>query len=578
MKRPRLAPVVIILVSTTILAFVTLKKDPLQQKLNDPSLIQTLAESTAKSLLQSAITQLEQRWETQFFFASDELSIYNQPLTITGTFPGLSARSPINLSKLEITGGTIPSTYWSYIDPHNPNNALDPQKGLFTYIRNVPLFAKVVADLPNGNEMTTFAVQILQVRDTPLSLYPTFSNRTQELSVQLVGYPNHAKTPPIRNNPYALIEPNLFVSDSNYKGEGELAKFSRKAGLIIRLHEKNQAPPSHAHSLSANYSISFNKLYRLNNNPKLDASGDVQEIPILADATFVSKLINMREYAEHPSSGYPTSGFYDQYQNQAMDALEISIDQLRTAIDDTHSDFNPFAWILNYNPQEDYNGVIYIEFPKDSGMSGRSDKITVSKNNVALLLSHASKVPNPTYNQVPERHTGFTVATNSLLYTLGNFNADGNLHTGTLNNPDNAHNPEPPCALAADTITLLSENWNPMDSKKIASRRHAQSTEICAALLAGSHCTANPYPFPKLLEDWSHTTLRIRGSMACLYECEIGSPFMPPGPTYKSPKTEFGHYSEFLLGKYPPAIPMIRTFHSLSFHLLSENEYNELRF
>jgi hypothetical protein len=247
----------------------------------------------------------------------------------------------------------------------------------------------------------------------------------------------------------------------------------------------------------------------------------------------------------------------------------------------------------NYYMPHRYNGVVYVEFPPDPSHTPRaSDKIVKSAENLGLLLTQGGgadpyagtgKVPDPAYNiDKADRDRGFTLATNNTLYVRGHFNADGNLATPSgvaFTESDSVAAPDPPVALAADAITILSPNWSLANS--VNTNPVAHHTEFCAAIVCGLMPTnkggatvssGGSHNFPRFLENWGGKTFRYRGSLVALFESEIQNQRWSTG-YYSPPARQWGFFSEFARGNYPPGTPNVRSFRKVDFRFLTPAEF-----
>ncbi len=128
-------------------------------------------------------------------------------------------------------------------------------------------------------------------------------------------------------------------------------------------------------------------------------------------------------------------------------------------------------------------------------------------------------------NSIPS--PGFTVASENPVYVQGNYNA-----TAT----DTAAEPNQSCAIIADAVTLLSNDWNDIrsfTSPNSASGRNASATGFRAAIISGKG-RAFPRPtgwtpmvdfgtdggvhdFLRFLETWDTNELRYSGSLVSFY-------------------------------------------------------------
>jgi len=335
------------------------------------------------------------------------------------------------------------------------------------------------------------------------------------------------------------------------------------------------------------------------------------------------------------------NGLYDGRRGTTISTLNLDVKQLKNYVDNNVSGeatnatnlFNG-SGSLAFNPANSYNGVVYVEFPEEPGNATRMNSVAGTGNTtypgdyvldsvggntalsngntslqntstnttgipVGLVLydamstsnSSVTGVPNPNYATTTEgtvgRVSGFTVGTNNALYTIGNFNADGNMNTPksdtsgntTYNSSmsDNATNIDPVVCLAADSVTSLSGSWN----SRSGSEGTASPTEVNAAVLAGivpsekvssTGESGGVQNFPRFLENWSGVVFRYRGSMVCMYESELAN--QPWGGTYYSPPSrEWGFYNQFAKGFYPPGTPNARSYYRVNFSYLSKSVY-----
>ena len=684
-----------------------------ERRFNERSFTRLKAKNAAESLAEYGVAQLIARWQNATSFTTDELLSANQPLVIPASASTFFSSEIVD-SDLELKGGTVPPGEWNYIDPKDPGNEFDSQKGKLVFARNVKIYAKAAAKIPHSNDkVISYVKEILQVRDAPLLAHAVFYNLDMEFhpgpkmemygpvhangdiwvsaidklyfhstvttagkfhhgmmsdpgtsqtgtvyfqdsegdwisdykgsgskslsssyydsnytvikngvpspgwrelasnrwdgnvqstehsvpKLNLIGFPDYVRDNPATeavddalNYAYAIIEPNLPTSSPDNKGIGEKEKYARKAGLIVRLYKTNDPStvPTHAQHLTGDYYVSFNKLKRINpllpnSEAELDANGNVQEIPVAVSSSFVSDVFQLHTYQEDPSTNKPTSSFWDARREKGLDILQLDVGEFREGVDNTDSHYKPYVWTSNYVPVTDYNSVVYVEFPMDASQTGRPDKVNVSVDNMGLYLVDGKKVPNPSYNNIPTRDSGFTLATNNAIYVKGDFNADGSFATGTETAPDNPLSPEPPVALAADSITILSDQWNFAKSKNSTSDRPAEDTEVNTALITGIAITnkggdtnmasGGTHNFPRFLENWSNKKFLYRGSLVALFESEIANQTVSTS-YYSPPIRLWGFYDQFAKGNYPPGTPNVRSFRRLDFRFIDKAEYD----
>lgn len=155
---------------------------------------------------------------------------------------------------------------------------------------------------------------------------------------------------------------------------------------------------------------------------------------------------------------------------------------------------------------------------------------------------------------------GLTVATPNPLYVKGHYNATGSsVGTGDTSNTK-------PASLIADSINILSGNWNDSNGNKSLSSRVASDTTVNAAFLAGivetvpGKYSGGLENFPRFLENWSGRTFTYNGSMVVLYGSQIGdAPWPGTGTVYNAPNRNWSFDVNFLNpDKIPPLCPSVR--------------------
>ncbi len=173
-----------------------------------------------------------------------------------------------------------------------------------------------------------------------------------------------------------------------------------------------------------------------------------------------------------------------------------------------------------------------------------------------------------------------TFATNNVLYVQGHFNADGDTSSG-----DSAYQAEIadelPVALMGDAVTFLSVDFT--DAGIAANNEpNADTTEVSAAVVSGTRppnkqgddtYSGGAHNFPRFLESWSGETFYIRGSLVCLYECEIDDSTWST-QYYNPPSRGYGFNSLFAEGTYPPGTPILRAYRRINYTNISQHEYN----
>lgn len=157
---------------------------------------------------------------------------------------------------------------------------------------------------------------------------------------------------------------------------------------------------------------------------------------------------------------------------------------------------------------------------------------------------------------------GLTVATPDPLYVQGNYNVDST-QLGTSNTSKSK-----PAALVADSINVLSGNWNDANSSLGLNKRIANDTTVNAAFLAGIVQSGNGYysggveNFPRFLEDWSSKTFTYNGSMVVMFPSQVGvGTWKGTGGNYYNPPTRAWNFDLNFSDptKLPPMTPRVST-------------------
>jgi hypothetical protein len=165
---------------------------------------------------------------------------------------------------------------------------------------------------------------------------------------------------------------------------------------------------------------------------------------------------------------------------------------------------------------------------------------------------------------------GLTIATARPLYVKGHFNLNNYDDTPGLTDTSQTQ----PASLVGDSITILSTSWNDGYTKDTAlGGRPAANTTVNAALLAGivpsttdaggnKHYSGGVENFPRLLEDWSGSTLTINGSMVALFPSRYATNYWSdpnsPSSYYYRPARQWAFDKNFLnWNKLPPCTPQL---------------------
>jgi hypothetical protein len=196
---------------------------------------------------------------------------------------------------------------------------------------------------------------------------------------------------------------------------------------------------------------------------------------------------------------------------------------------------------------------------------GRKNRVSGARHALKLVNGALGNLPTK-----PDGTGGFTVASENPVYVQANYNADSS-GFGTGNAA---------AAIIADAVTLLSNNWNDLNSFKNPTRvgqgrRNATTTWYRFAVISGK-TVSFPRPawsaaddfgtdgglhnFLRFLESWSGQTCNYMGSLVSLYYSESANgTFKCCTTVYSAPTRNFSFDSNFLdLSKLPPGSPNFR--------------------
>ena len=224
-----------------------------------------------------------------------------------------------------------------------------------------------------------------------------------------------------------------------------------------------------------------------------------------------------------------------------------------------------------------WNGAVYIDV-RAPNMGTPDQSVCVRLVN-GTVANGSSLIPNYGPNGI-----GFSLATNAPLYILGNFNADGVVGTNAGTTPDDGQDGssghtsrESPSSLAADSITILSNDWSDVNDSYSLKPTAAANVEIASAFLVGLTPTATAmsggaHNLPRFLENWTNVTVAIRGSLVEMFNCKIST---QPWSTayYGAPVRKWGFDVLFQNGVYPPFTPKVMSYRRVDFTDLTAAQY-----
>lgn len=244
---------------------------------------------------------------------------------------------------------------------------------------------------------------------------------------------------------------------------------------------------------------------------------------------------------------------------------------------------------------EDFNGNgvvdVYGETPRLNGMNAgpytaaarpwtllpAATQLETARRNFPIFFRRALKITNGSdLNGAAAGLTGLTIASENPVYLQGNWNAPGNFngaHVAT--------------SILADSVTLLSNNWNDLNSltnpysRNSATQRNATTTWYRLAIIAGKGISfAQPagtgqdygtdggaHNFLRYIEDWTDQTLNFRGSIVSLYRSrQATGTYKCCAIVYNPPTRGYNFDAEFLTpALLPPRTPMFRDVNTTGF-------------
>ncbi len=182
--RPRNAgsTLVLVVIFTAVLSIMAaslLRFGVTERRLNHSNILFTEARNASESMVEYGFAELKARWQRQTSFPKNELR--KNPLSIPDTatdFFGSGSR--VVYDGLELVGGKVPAGQWTFIDPKDPANVSDPQKGKMVFSRGVKVYGKAVVSDPTLGSKTAYCEEVFNVRDAPLFSHAIFYNMDLE--------------------------------------------------------------------------------------------------------------------------------------------------------------------------------------------------------------------------------------------------------------------------------------------------------------------------------------------------------------------------------------------------------------
>jgi hypothetical protein len=238
---------------------------------------------------------------------------------------------------------------------------------------------------------------------------------------------------------------------------------------------------------------------------------------------------------------------------------------------------------VNGNGKLDTFGAATLGLGYAAASSGSPNKsvncLNAARPNWVSGARHAVRLVDGALGELPSRpdngEGGFTLAAENAAYIDGDYNAAGSFG-----------DPHVSAAIVADTVTLLSNAFNDLESfnsPATTAGRKASTTWFRVAIASGKNINF-PQPafagvpqdfgtdggvhnFLRYLEDWGGVTSNYLGSMASLYYSQYATGvFKCCGTVYGAPTRNYAFDTDFLdISKMPPGTPKFRDVVSLGF-------------
>lgn len=179
--RERGSALILVVIMTAALSLVgasLLNLGATERRLNKSSFLHRQAQNGAESMVEYGFAELKNRWRRETSFPNNALR--SNPLAIPPSANDFFEEAKIRFEDLQLVGGNVPPGEWRYIDPKDPSNVNDPQKGKLVFSRDIKLFGKAVAEDAALGTKEAYCTQTLMVRDAPLFLHAIFYNMDLE--------------------------------------------------------------------------------------------------------------------------------------------------------------------------------------------------------------------------------------------------------------------------------------------------------------------------------------------------------------------------------------------------------------
>lgn len=201
-------------------------------------------------------------------------------------------------------------------------------------------------------------------------------------------------------------------------------------------------------------------------------------------------------------------------------------------------------------------GVIYISDTSAAGLPANQRR--------AIRLKNGSHIPPG----------GLTIASDNGVYIQGDYNTGSTAVLKPLSNHSSA--PEPlkstvpgyakqPCAVVADAVMVLSNQWQDGNSSLDVSQRRATPTTYNTAIISGvvpsgtigSNYSGGAENFPRFMENWDSVNMTYHGSMVQLYKSKFHTGAWGKGNVYGAPRRNWFFETLFYTDPPPGTLDLI---------------------
>lgn len=268
----------------------------------------------------------------------------------------------------------------------------------------------------------------------------------------------------------------------------------------------------------------------------IEASTDGGELQIRTAVDGNGNPVDLNYYVD-PDGNVITAADYREMDNPPDNLTEKWIVELGAFYDEREGNYsNPGRRVWSV----DVNVANMVE----SGITPTNGIMYVS-NDVQNVDLAAVRVVNGERLPGSVGASGFSLATDNPLYILGDYN--------TVNRTLSM--------VAADALTILSNDWDDSQSHKSVSKRRAAATSVNAVVLTGhvwdDQGTGGAHNFPRFLENWSSRNFNFSGSFVQLWRSQRADTRWVCCPHYNPPRRNYSWDTALGGLNAPPGAPRV---------------------